>query len=80
MSEKLKPCPFCGSPALLSAYPHDRPEMFYVACYSPDCYCTMGEFYDRDAMPDHPFREKDAAIAAWNRRAASEEAGRREEA
>lgn len=40
----------------------------YVACQSPDCWCAMGEAYDRDAMPDHQFISEANAIAAWNRR------------
>jgi hypothetical protein len=41
----------------------------YVVCMSPDCWCSMGENWDRDAMPDHQFRDEESAVAAWNHRA-----------
>lgn len=67
MSELL-PCPFCGEAAFVGGYSYDEPSMFYVSCSSPDCYCCLGEGYDRDAMPDHSFGSEEAAIAAWNNR------------
>ncbi|MDE2104449.1 MAG: Lar family restriction alleviation protein, partial [Patescibacteria group bacterium] len=73
MTEELKPCPFCGSAAIV------RPEEeegcgFYVCCSSPDCFCCIGEGYDRSAMPEHSFAAREDAIAAWNRRAPPDEA------
>lgn len=66
MSEELKPCPFCGSDAHIDG---GEDYGFYATCGSADCFCCVGEAYDRDAMPEHMFIERDAAIAAWNRRA-----------
>ncbi len=60
----LLPCPFCGNHAHVSEGGHK----YYVACDSSDCYCAVGEAYDRDAMPEHMFYEAEAAIAAWNKR------------
>jgi hypothetical protein len=44
---------------------------YYVACAQPkfpfeECWLSLGEEYDRDAMPEHRFRTKEEAIAAWN--------------
>lgn len=71
--ESLLPCPFCGASARIGG----TETMFYVACDSIDCYCCVGESYDRDAMPDHSFASEHDAIAAWNRRAAHEPLQRR---
>lgn len=60
----LLPCPFCGE----VAYAHEDSGKFYVSCDGTDCFCCVGEGYDRDAMPDHMFARIDDAIAAWNRR------------
>lgn len=70
----LKPCPFCGSRAVTT----EGDKKWYVTCTGADCFCAIGEGYDRDAMPDHIFYSEDDAIDAWNRRAlsrASREAG-----
>lgn len=64
--DKLLPCPFCGAENCQTILSGDR---FYVACGAPDCFCALGEIWDRDAMPDHQFATKAEAIAAWNRRA-----------
>lgn len=60
-------CPFCGGEAMLrdDTSAHGG---FCVLCSSKDCFCALGEGYDRDAMPDHVFVDGDEAIAAWNRR------------
>lgn len=43
--------------------------MCYVVCLGENCWCSLGENYDRDAMPDHHFHDQVEAIAAWNHRA-----------
>jgi hypothetical protein len=43
---------------------------FYVKCTSDNCYCSFGEGYDRDAMPDHQFISPTEAIKTWNNRGA----------
>ena len=68
---QLLPCPFCGGGA--EVYPEDSDYGYYVSCFQPswpieECYCSLGEEYDRDAMPEHRFLTKEAAIAAWNTR------------
>lgn len=65
-TDETKPCPFCGSsgPNVI-----EGGSMFYVACAGPDCFCALGEGYDRDAMSDHSFSNEHDAIAAWNTRA-----------
>ena len=68
--EAIRECPFCGDEAYVASAADDS--MFYVACTSVECFCAMGEGYDRDAMPEHSFRSREAAIAAWNRRAGGE--------
>ena len=63
---QLEDCPFCGNDAYISG---SRDEGYFVSCVR--CFCCVGEAYDRSAMPEHVFREKDEAIAAWNRRSSS---------
>jgi len=65
MSE-LKACPFCGGAAVVRG---DEREGFFATCAEVDCFCCVGEAYDRDAWPEHMFRTEDEAVAAWNRRA-----------
>ena len=63
MSEKLKPCPFCGSesaPKIIVYY-----KSAYVSCDIDDGGCGA-EF---DSLPG-----EHAAIAAWNKRAEKGEA------
>ncbi len=63
-SDALAPCPFCGG----VAYTHEDDGKYFVGCR--DCFCMVGEAYDRSAMPEHMFDAEAEAIAAWNRRAA----------
>jgi Lar family restriction alleviation protein len=53
MSEELKKCPFCGGEAAMR---HLENVSFYVVCTK----CNAGI---------ETYSDKDAAIAAWNRRA-----------
>ena len=59
MSERLKPCPFCGGKAKLRAFAlhfgAEMPYAFYVGC--DDC----------EASSNHYDYRKEA-IEAWNRR------------
>lgn len=57
MSDKLKPCPFCGGEAILRMQNADYiPDMYAVECHSCK-YIT--DFYTNSGK----------AIEAWNRRA-----------
>lgn len=66
---ELLPCPFCGSAAQIIGNDFCASMCYYVTCTGPDCYCSVGEEYDRCAMPDHVFVSEDLAASAWNRRA-----------
>ncbi len=59
---KLERCPFCDG----DAYTESGDGKYFVGCR--DCYCNVGEAYDRSAMPEHMFASEDDAIAAWNKR------------
>jgi len=64
----LVACPFCGGKAGLiksETYPHTC----YVECGSGNCWCSLGEHWDRDGFPDHLFRSEEEAVTAWNQRA-----------
>ena len=64
---ELKPCPFCGSPAHFGGDSGSYSSYgIYVAC--DNCFCAVGEAYDRDAMPDHCFPDEESAAKAWNTR------------
>ncbi|MCR4819356.1 MAG: Lar family restriction alleviation protein [Fretibacterium sp.] len=77
MTEKLKPCPFCGGEAaVVEIEPRlYRPVMnkpFCVLCTSCDLY--FGYDYDYGGE----FDTKEEAAAAWNRRAGDEGASKKE--
>lgn len=62
MSEKLKPCPFCGCDAKIKSYGVIRPYVHYwVVCGSRSCQAHY--------MNEITYNEKEHAIEAWNRRA-----------
>lgn len=60
----LKSCPFCGG----NAYFQEGDGKYYIACSKSGCYVTLGEAYDRDAMPVYIFGTKQDAAIAWNKR------------
>lgn len=60
----MKKCPFCQQKATVSGIEGQ----YYAVCTSGDCFCSLGERYDRDAMPDHVFKTIKEATAAWNMR------------
>ena len=62
MTEKLKPCPFCGGEAIMYEYPlnDDRTiNLFAVGCNNENC----------GVLPESPYYIKENAIEAWNTRA-----------
>lgn len=61
----LRRCPFCKG----RARSVEGGRRYYVACETPECFCALGERYDRDAMPDHAFETRVDAEKTWNRRA-----------
>ena len=55
MSEKLKPCPFCGQiPKVLGKF------YFCISCENPDCMKKPETRY---------YHEIENAVIAWNKRA-----------
>lgn len=74
-AEALEPCPFCGGDARTDGSDEVG---FFVSCNT--CYCCVGEGYDRAAYPEHMFRDRDDAVAAWNRRSLTSQARLLEEA
>lgn len=60
----LRRCPFCANRARAV----EGGDRWYVACMNQDCFCALGERYDRDAMPGHAFETKADAEKAWNKR------------
>jgi len=65
MTEKLKPCPFCGGIAKLFsfdvAYNPVRLKDWELQCMNDDCGVTTGTWYT-----------KEQAINVWNRRVGDE--------
>ena len=63
MSEKLKPCPFCGGKAEVRT---DENEEYYVSCTK--CFTLVG--YCTDTWGE--YETETEAIEAWNRRASDD--------
>ena len=60
MTDKLKPCPFCGLPAVLKETPHIPHGTDYTPqCIDPSCCGRLSK----------KFTAKATAISFWNRRA-----------
>ena len=58
MNDKLNPCPFCGSDAILFEHPaHDW--LWSASCSNYDCIAFQTRF----------FSSREATIEAWDRRA-----------
>lgn len=64
MTEKLKPCPFCGSEPWGTFGP-DETGHFWIECCGPGDDCmTCGNWYGTNE-----YKSRDEVRAAWNRRA-----------
>ena len=62
---KLKPCPFCGKPAILKIEDDHHGEFFELGCPDKEC---VGNW----AFYTEPIENLDASVKAWNTRAESE--------
>lgn len=60
----IKKCPFCWSKATISGIEGQ----YYAVCTSGNCFCSLGERYDRDGVPDHVFKTIKEAKDTWNTR------------
>lgn len=61
MSEKIKPCPFCGANVFVNRLEYPNGEKgYYTAFHYADCF-----LFDNPAC----FDSKENLIEAWNRRA-----------
>lgn len=60
MSEKLKPCPFCGGKAEIRTMIYAGNALYYVRCPRINCFihCFTKKKYETEAE----------AVEAWNRR------------
>lgn len=73
MEERIKPCPFCGGTAYIGSATF-TPGVFTIIC---DNCNMMIEKYGIDSEGFHqnfPFRTREEAITAWNRRSSDVEA------
>lgn len=64
MTEKLKPCPFCGGEAHVAEYhgtmiPSDY--IYFVSCRSINCAGAV-------QSPGYLAKKKSVAVATWNKR------------
>ena len=59
MSDKLKPCPFCGSEAIIFPPQEKDMDTWAAVCQHPECGCNA-----RILFCD----TKESAIEQWNRR------------
>lgn len=66
---RMRRCPFCGGRGTTIDGSGDGDGPWYAVCQTPECFCALGEIYDRDAMPIHHFHTKEDAEKAWNKRA-----------
>ena len=66
--EQLKPCPFCGSEAEISAVPVDYPAQnvrVYATCKNHDCSAEIAGLCNIKEIKDAALE----VVQAWNRRA-----------
>lgn len=71
MSEKLKPCPFCGGESVLKfeAFPASRRKWWYVSCAVEDYDCFgVNVEQDEQGGTTCNYSKKEDAIVAWNNR------------
>ena len=61
-NSELKPCPFCGGEAEIKKQQHILNDVYSVVCKDKVCRGRAVK----------PLVDKEAAIVAWNRRAADE--------
>lgn len=79
MSEKLKPCPFCGSDVYLERKPMWRGSHGYQGCYEyiikcPDDSCGCRIRLDKNTTIYHDDVEAmNYVITKWNKRAQEQE-------
>ena len=66
MSEKLKPCPFCGGKLISYSRGNVNAPFLFFKCGNLDCGAVVS--FDNDACNLLP----EKAITHWNRRANSE--------
>lgn len=73
MSEELKPCPFCGSEAVIKAVNKSYGFTIWCQCKDGNCtartagYCT--DTNNEDNSLENIENCKNKAVKAWNRRA-----------
>ena len=63
MANELKPCPFCGGEAEVITHMQCMAKAYCVVCKDKECRGRAVK----------PLRDRDKAIAAWNRRANDEQ-------
>lgn len=66
----LLDCPFCGGQAELVRTPNEGAETWFVECGSKECCCKIG-FEEYSGYSGGKFPTPEAAVEAWNQRAAS---------
>lgn len=77
MSEKLKPCPFCGANVRIEKRPLWEGTRGYLNCYEYDIRCHSCGCRVRLERNDTIYRSEEEAernaVQAWNKRAPKEE-------
>lgn len=66
MTENLKPCPFCGSEAVIREY--DQPPSLAWYGYFPEHYYSVGCAQKVSCVCMSGFWTPELAAAKWNRR------------
>lgn len=72
MSEKLKPCPFCGTEVELKRYPlRDSPgcHIFSIHCEKCGCRIRLGRYGETHTLYISEKEAMNNVIKAWNTRA-----------
>lgn len=70
MSEKLKPCPFCGSPAVMIERKSGAGH-YAIGCTRESCIIFLPPNAKKNELHNYAwcYSHKENAIAAWNTRA-----------